>query len=68
MNIGVRPTFSGERLQIEAHFLGCEGIDCYGQRVTLTFQSFIREEQKFDGVLAQKERLRKRMEGITSEG
>lgn len=48
-NIGVRPTFAGESLSVEAHLLDFRG-DLYGARVTLAFVERLRMEQKFGGL------------------
>ena len=49
-NVGQRPTFDvGDRVLAEAHLLDFEG-DVYGRRIDLTFEHFLRAEQKFDGV------------------
>ncbi len=50
-NLGVRPTFSGARLTIEAHLLDFDR-DIYGQTLTLEFVERLREERRFDGVEA----------------
>jgi len=49
MNLGVRPTFRGERARLEAHFPGFEG-DLYGRSVRLVFLSRLRDERRFDSV------------------
>lgn len=50
-NIGVRPTFAGAQLAIEAHLLDFEG-GIYGERLELRFVQRLRPERKFDGVEA----------------
>ncbi len=45
-NIGVRPTVSGTKLVVEAHFPGFSG-DLYGTRLTLTVLGRLRDERKF---------------------
>lgn len=45
-NIGVRPTVSGRKLVVEAHFLGFSG-DLYGSVVTLKLLAKLRDERKF---------------------
>jgi riboflavin kinase / FMN adenylyltransferase len=50
-NVGVRPTFDGHGVTVEAYLLDFEG-DIYGQQVTLTFEKRLRPEQKFDGLPA----------------
>ena len=48
MNIGVRPTFNGKRISLEAHIFNFDG-DIYDQRLLVGFVKRIRGEQKFDG-------------------
>lgn len=48
-NIGLRPTFAGESLSVEAHLLDFSG-DLYGARLKLDFAERLREEQKFAGL------------------
>ncbi|MCY4466421.1 MAG: bifunctional riboflavin kinase/FAD synthetase [Chloroflexi bacterium] len=45
-NIGLRPTFGGESLSVEAHLLDFSG-ELYGARMTLAFVERLRREQKF---------------------
>ncbi len=49
VNVGVRPTFGGGELVIEAYLLGFDD-DVYGQELTLSFVDYIRPELKFDEV------------------
>ncbi len=46
-NIGLRPTFGGERLAIESHMLDFDE-DLYGQRIEVLFLERLRDEQRFD--------------------
>jgi riboflavin kinase/FMN adenylyltransferase len=48
-NIGVRPTFGGLQLTVEAHLLDWSG-DLYGQIITVEFIYRLRGEQKFNGI------------------
>ena len=48
VNLGMRPTFDGDRPTIEAHILGFEG-DLYGAELFLSLVSFIRPESRFNG-------------------
>ncbi len=60
VNIGYRPTVSGERPespQVEVHLLGFEG-DLYGAHVELEFVRRLRDEQRFPDV----ETLRRQIE------
>jgi riboflavin kinase / FMN adenylyltransferase len=50
-NIGVRPTFDGQRQTVEAHLLDFAG-DLYGKSLNLTFEFRLRGEQKFGGIEA----------------
>lgn len=49
VNVGVRPTFGGEELLIEAYILDFEA-DLYGRRLTLEFVEYLRPELAFSGV------------------
>jgi riboflavin kinase/FMN adenylyltransferase len=51
VNIGTRPTFDNGPRQVEAHLLGYDG-DLYGTLLTLHFMTYLRAEQRFDGVAA----------------
>lgn len=48
-NIGLRPTFQGQDVRIEAHLLGFAG-DLYGQRLRLEIVARVRDEMRFDGI------------------
>lgn len=56
MNIGVRPTFGGDTLRLEAHLFDFEG-DLYGRALRIEFVDRIRDERRFDGVAALVEQL-----------
>ncbi len=45
-NIGVRPTFGGETLTLEAHLLDFQG-DLYGVQLAVELQHRLREERRF---------------------
>ena len=49
VNVGVRPTFGGGELLIEAHILDFEA-DVYGEELTLEFVTYSRPELRFAGV------------------
>lgn len=49
VNVGMRPTFGGERLIVEAHLIGIDE-DLYGRRVTVRFVRRLRDERKFEAV------------------
>ncbi|MCA9905480.1 MAG: bifunctional riboflavin kinase/FAD synthetase [Anaerolineae bacterium] len=48
-NIGVRPTFNGSGVTVEAHLLDFNR-DIYGRRLMLTFEKRLRAEKKFNGI------------------
>ena len=48
-NIGVRPTFDGEAVSVEAHVLQFEG-DLYGKKLSLELRKRLRGEQKFESL------------------
>ncbi|MBI5609383.1 MAG: bifunctional riboflavin kinase/FAD synthetase [Deltaproteobacteria bacterium] len=50
-NCGMRPTFDGQRWQVEAHLLDWSG-DLYGQKRRLAFVRRLRGEQKFPSLAA----------------
>jgi riboflavin kinase/FMN adenylyltransferase len=56
VNVGVRPTFGETTLAVEAYLLDFSG-DIYGQTITLTFSSRIREEKRFPSVDALKAQI-----------
>ena len=56
MNVGRRPTFSGEEMRAEAHILDFDG-DLYGRRVELSFSVRLRAEKKFESVEALKRQI-----------
>ena len=49
VNVGVRPTFGGDELLVEAHILDFDGV-IYGNRLTLEFVQYLRPELAFSGV------------------
>lgn len=56
-NVGKRPTFGGEQLQLEVHLLDFHG-DLYGQRLCVYPESHLREEQKFQSLTALQAQLK----------
>lgn len=48
-NLGVRPTFDGTQLRVEAHLLDYSG-DLYGKILTVTFMHRLRGEKKFPSI------------------
>jgi len=58
INIGSRPTFEGNGMQIEAHLFDFDKI-VYGEQMTISFQLFLREEIKFESREALISQIRK---------
>jgi len=58
MNIGYRPTVSGENQTIEVHFFDFNK-DLYGATIQIDVLSFLRDEQKFNSVEILKNQLKK---------
>jgi riboflavin kinase/FMN adenylyltransferase len=57
MNIGYRPTFGNhEEPRLEVHLIGYDG-DLYGKRITVHFESRLRDEIKFETVDALRAQL-----------
>lgn len=50
-NIGVRPTFSGDRPSVEVHLLDA-AVDLYDAEVSVELVARVREERKFAGIEA----------------
>jgi riboflavin kinase/FMN adenylyltransferase len=48
VNVGLRPTFNGEGVTVEAHLFDFDG-DLYGKILRVAFVEFIRPELKFNG-------------------
>lgn len=58
MNVGVKPTFTDDKLlTLEVHLLDYEG-DLYGQKVTVEFLHYLRMEMKFESVEALVEQIK----------
>ncbi|HQL71394.1 MAG TPA: riboflavin kinase, partial [Bacteroidales bacterium] len=49
MNIGVRPSFQGKELSLEAHIFDFDQ-DIYGAVVSIEFHTKLRDEIKFDEI------------------
>ena len=58
LNIGVRPTVDGTEKTIEVHIIGFDE-DIYGEELTVLFDDWIRDEQKFDSLDELKTQLEK---------
>lgn len=57
-NIGVRPTFGGNRVTVETNILDYEA-DLYGQSVCVEFHSFLRPERRFDSAAGLMEQIKR---------
>ncbi|HEX8534104.1 MAG TPA: bifunctional riboflavin kinase/FAD synthetase [Allosphingosinicella sp.] len=55
-NLGVRPTFEPAKELLEPYFFDFDG-DLYGQVIEVELVSFIRDEQRFDGIDALKAQM-----------
>lgn len=57
-NIGVRPTFNGNRVTVETNIIDFDG-DLYGKSACVEFYDFIRPERRFDSAEALQEQIRR---------
>ena len=48
-NIGIRPTFDGDHITVEAHLLDFDR-DIYGETLKVSFETRLRSEKKFSGI------------------
>lgn len=48
-NVGVRPTFAGQGVTVEAHLLDFNR-DIYGQQLSVSFETRLRPEKRFNGI------------------
>jgi riboflavin kinase/FMN adenylyltransferase len=55
-NVGVRPTFGGQRLTVETHLLGFDE-DLYHERLELHFLARLRDERRFPDASALADQL-----------
>lgn len=55
-NVGLRPTFDGQGVRIEAHLFDFDG-DLYGRRLRVEFVKRLRDEQRFNGIEALKAQI-----------
>lgn len=66
MNIGVRPTVTGDKQRtVEVHLLNWSG-DLYGQELCVNLVKFLRPEQKFDSLDALKQQIKTDCENALS--
>ena len=56
-NVGIRPTFDGRSVTVEAHLIDWDG-DLYGRMIEVELAYRVRDEQKFDGVESLVEQIR----------
>ena len=59
LNIGTRPTVSGDKRTIEVHIIEYEGAELYGEELELHFLRFLRHEQRFSSLEDLREQIRK---------
>lgn len=64
VSVGVRPTFNGSGIKIEAHILDYTGPEIYGRTVEVAFIARIRDELKFSGEEELKAEMRRDVEKI----
>lgn len=48
-NVGIRPTFDGQTVTVEPHLLDFDR-DIYGETLTFTFETRLRDEMRFSGI------------------
>ncbi|MBT4769363.1 MAG: bifunctional riboflavin kinase/FAD synthetase [Rhodospirillaceae bacterium] len=48
-NLGIRPTFGGDKAVLEVHLFDFEG-NLYGQHLRVAMMDYLRPEKKFDGI------------------
>lgn len=65
VNVGVRPTFDGEGVRVEAHLLDGDH-DLYGRSIDVAFEERIRGERRFDGIDALVAQIRRDIETARS--
>lgn len=57
VSIGVRPTFDGRDLLVEAYLLDVEGLDLYGRCISIHFVARLRDELRFESIEALKAQM-----------
>lgn len=55
-NIGLRPTVDGQEPRLEAHLFDCDA-ELYGKRMEVELLTFLRPEERFDGLDALKAQI-----------
>ncbi|WP_448588908.1 bifunctional riboflavin kinase/FAD synthetase [Thermodesulfobium sp.] len=63
LNIGVKPTVGGKKRSVEVHVIDFEG-DLYQEVITVKFKYKIRDEIKFDSIIALKKQIRADIDNI----
>ena len=65
-NVGMRPTlgYEGEAPGIETHLVDAKVDELYGERVTVTFEEFIRDEIKFESIDELKAQIQKDLAAV----
>lgn len=65
-NVGMRPTlgYEGEAPGIETHLVDAKVDELYGERVTVTFEEFIRDEIKFESIDELIKQIKKDLEAV----
>ncbi len=66
INIGKNPTFDAEKRTIESHLTDFDG-DLYGEKITVEFHFFLREEKKFKNLRELKNQIKKDKERAERE-
>ncbi len=56
-NVGLRPTFDGQDVTVEPHILDF-ARDIYGQEITVSFETRLRDEERFDSIDALVEQIK----------
>ena len=57
VSVGVRPTFDGRELLVEAYLLDVEGLDLYGRCISIHFIARLRSEERFASIEALKAQM-----------
>ncbi|WP_428390106.1 riboflavin biosynthesis protein RibF [Mucisphaera sp.] len=63
ISVGVKPTFKGSEVTVEAHLLGLDD-EVYGRGVSLSFVKWVRDQQAFDGLEALVRQLSRDVEQV----
>lgn len=59
ISVGSNPTFDGVTRRVEAHVIGRDDLDLYGEEVVVEFVTLLRPTLRFDGVDALVEQMRR---------